>query len=48
MGNTLDITVSKEEMKKAVDTEFPKLQSLRILTKKLDIRNHSDIEIVIL
>ena len=38
MGNTLDITVSKEEMKKAVDTEFPKLQSLRKLTKKLDIQ----------
>ena len=37
MGNTLDITISKEEMKKAVDIEFPKLQSLRTLTKKLDV-----------
>ena len=37
MGNTLDITISKEEIKKAVDTEFPKLQSLRTLTRKLDI-----------
>jgi hypothetical protein len=38
LGNTLDITVSKEEIKKAVDTEFPKLQSLRTLTKQLDIQ----------
>jgi len=37
LGNTLNITISKEEMKKAVDIEFPKLQSLRTLTKKLDI-----------
>jgi len=37
LGNTLDITLSKEEMKKAVDLEFPKLQSLRTLTKKLDV-----------
>ncbi len=37
MGNTLDITISKEEIKKAVDIEFPKLQGLRTLTKKLDI-----------
>jgi hypothetical protein len=37
LGNTLDITISKEEMKKAVDLEHPKLKSLRFLTKKLDI-----------
>jgi len=37
LGNTLDITISKEEIKKAVDIEFPKLQGLRTLTKKLNI-----------
>lgn len=37
MGNTLNISISKEEMKKAVDIEFPKLQGLRTLTKKLEI-----------
>lgn len=37
MGNTLNTTISKEEIKRAVDTEFPKLQELRTLTKKLDI-----------
>lgn len=38
MGNTLDISISKEEIKKAIDLEFPKLQGLRTLTKKLDIQ----------
>jgi len=37
LGNTLNISISKEEMKKAVDIEFPKLQGLRTLTKKLEI-----------
>jgi hypothetical protein len=37
MGNTLDFTISKEEMKKAVDKEFPKLQNLRSFTKQLSI-----------
>lgn len=34
MGNTEDLSISKEEMKRAVDAEFPKLQDLRKLTKK--------------
>jgi len=38
LGNTLDISISKEEMKKAIDLEFPKLQGLRTLTKKLEIQ----------
>lgn len=38
MGNTLDINISKEEIKKAIDLEFSQLQGLRTRTKKLDIQ----------
>ncbi|MDD3091643.1 MAG: hypothetical protein WC164_03540 [Patescibacteria group bacterium] len=38
MGNTLDISISKEEIKKAIDLEFSQLQGLRTRTKKLDIQ----------
>jgi hypothetical protein len=39
LGNTLDITISKKEIKEALDEEFPKLQSLRTLTRKLEIQD---------
>jgi len=42
MGNTLDFKISKEEMKKAVDKEFPKLQNLRSLSKQLTITELGD------
>ena len=42
MGNTLDFTISKEEMKRAVDKEFPKLQNLRSLSKQLSITELGD------
>jgi hypothetical protein len=38
LGNTLDISISKEEIKKAIDLEFSQLQGLRTRTKKLDIQ----------
>ena len=37
MPNTLNFSISSEEMRKAVDQEFPKLQKLRTITNKLDI-----------
>ncbi len=38
MGNTLEFDISNEEMKKAIEVEFPKLEHLRTLVKKLEIK----------